>query len=170
MSLIIKVTLSYGDLIVLGGPGHPARKEKMNQSLLSTPKHMNVFNRYCPPLLLCLKFINAKLKLLHIRESNTVLDSGFHTIDSDSRYWIPVFVSGTRILDSNLLVRFRIPWIPDSMSKIFPDSGFHKQTFPAFWNPDFLTRGDWKLKTSNLLLNMCWNHTSVLFSYAKYFL
>ena len=114
----------------------------MNQSLLSTPKNMNVFNQYFPPLLLCLKFINAKLKQLQIRESNTVLDSGFHTRDSDSRYWIPVFVSGTRILDSNRLVRFRIPWIPDSMSKIFPDSGFHKQTFPAFWNPDFLTRGD----------------------------
>ena len=62
MSLIIKVTLSYGDLIVLGGSGYPVQKEKMNQSLLSTPKNMNVFNQYFPPLLLCLKFINAKLK------------------------------------------------------------------------------------------------------------
>ena len=33
----------------------------------------------------------------HIREPKTVLDSGFHAVNygSNSRYWIPVFVSGT---------------------------------------------------------------------------
>ena len=41
----------------------------------------------------------------------------------DSRNWIPVFVSGSWILDSN---RWWVPdyvsCIPDSSSKIFPDS------------------------------------------------
>ena len=69
MSLIIKVTLSYGNLIVLGDSGYPVRKVKMNKSPLSTPKNMNVFNRYFHlfvidqiNVLLCLKFMNAKLK------------------------------------------------------------------------------------------------------------
>ena len=71
---------------------------------------------------------------LHMRESNTVLDSGFHVVDS----WVPgtvlqTLLSGTWILDSTLS-EFRIPgtvllslssgtWILDSLtfSKI-PDS------------------------------------------------
>ena len=55
-----------------------------------------------------------------VRESKTVLDSGFHTVDSGFQYlslelgfWIPV-VSG--ILDS-------LSCIPDSKDQ---DSGFHK--------------------------------------------
>ena len=47
----------------------------------------------------------------HVRESKTLLHSGFHAVDSG----FLVFASGT--------------WIPDS--KIFPDSGFHKQKFPG---------------------------------------
>ena len=59
----------------------------------------------------------------------------------DSRYWIPLFVSGTLIQDSNMLVGFRnpsavfqipIPTIPDSRRKKFPDSEFHKHKFPWF--------------------------------------
>ena len=62
-----------------------------------------------------------------VRESKTVLDSGFHTVDSGFQYlslelgfWIPV-VSG--ILDS-------LSCIPDSKDQ---DSGFHKQKFLGFW-------------------------------------
>ena len=52
--------------------------------------------------------------LPHVRESNTVLDSGFHDVDSTG---IPVIFSGSCILDSNLkwdsgflqLHVFRIP-------------------------------------------------------------
>ena len=71
MSLIVKVTLSYGDLTVLEGTGYPTWKVKMNKSLLSTPKHLNVFNRYFLDtffvidqinVLLCVKLMNAKLK------------------------------------------------------------------------------------------------------------
>ena len=84
--------------------------------------------------------------LPYVRESRTVLYSGFHTADS-----------GFQVLDSSicqwnldsefqLLVGFQIPWavfrfpkprIPDSMSKIFPDSRFHKHKFPRFWTLDY---------------------------------
>ena len=77
-------------------------------------------------------------------ESKRVLDSGFHAVDS-----------GFQALDSSLcqwnldsgfqsLVGLRIPWaafriptlrILDSTSKMFPDSGFHKQRLPRFQNP-----------------------------------
>ena len=53
---------------------------------------------------------------------------------------------GLAISGFQSLVVFRIPWavfripkprILDSTSKIFPDSGFHKQQkFPRFWNPE----------------------------------
>ena len=76
-----------------------------------------------------------------VRESKTVLDSGFHALDSkfqllDSRSfsvelgsWIPI-VSG--ILDSYSCT-------PDSKSQ---DSGFHRQKFPRFRNPDSFTWGE----------------------------
>ena len=55
--------------------------------------------------------------ILHVRESKTVLDSGF-------------FVSG--IPDS-------LRCIPDSKA---PDSGFHKQKFPGFGSQEFRTWGE----------------------------
>ena len=79
----------------------------------------------------------------HVRESKTVLDSGFHAVDF-----------GFQLLDSSLcrwnldsgfqsLVGFRIPWpefqipkrrIPDSPTQISPDSEPHKQKYPGFQN------------------------------------
>ena len=43
-------------------------------------------------------FMSCMVVCPHVRESNSVGDVGFHP---DSRYWIPVFVSRTWILDSN---------------------------------------------------------------------
>lgn len=81
-----------------------------------------------------------------VRESRTVLNSGFHAVDFrfqllDSEF----FVSGSRIPDSTL-VGFQIP---HSYSCILnskaQDSGFYKLKFLRFWNPernpDSLTQG-----------------------------
>ena len=59
----------------------------------------------------------------YVRESKTVLDSGFQALDSSLCQWD---------LDSEFqyLVGFRILQLY---------SGFHKQTFPGFWNPNSLT-------------------------------
>ena len=67
----------------------------------------------------------------HVRESKTVLDSGFHAVDF-----------GSQLLDSRsytVELGFQIPivgGIPDSDSCIpdskAQDSGFHKQKFPRF--------------------------------------
>ena len=70
------------------------------------------------------------------------LVSGFHVVDS-----------GFQVLDFRFqsLVGFRIPGvvfripkprIPNSTSKNFMDSGYHKQVFPGFSNLDSLTWGD----------------------------
>ena len=67
------------------------------------------------------------------------LVSGFHVVDS-----------GFQVLDFRFqsLVGFRIPGavfripkprIPNSTSKNFMDSGYHKQVFPGFSNLDSLT-------------------------------
>ena len=67
----------------------------------------------------------------HVREPRTVLDPGFHALDS-----------GFQVLDSSIcqwnldsgfqsFVGFRIPWAVFSDSKT-QDSGFHKQNFPGF--------------------------------------
>ena len=69
----------------------------------------------------------------HVREFKIVLDSGFHTVDSELQElaWIPVFVSGTwipifsRISDS-------LSCIPDSKAH---DSEFYKELFPGFRIP-----------------------------------
>ena len=66
----------------------------------------------------------------HVRISNTVLDSGFYrAVDS-----------GFQVLDSGFFV-CEIG-IPDSKVK---DSGFHKQNFLEFRNPDYLRWGDFLL-------------------------
>ena len=57
------------------------------------------------------------------------MDSGFQSLSVELGYWI-LMVSG--ILDF-------LNCIPDSKAQ---DFRFHKQTFPAFWNLDSLTRGD----------------------------
>ena len=66
----------------------------------------------------------------HVRKPRTVLDSGFHNVDTGFRYlsvelglWIPI-VGG--IPDS-------LSCIPDSKSQ---DFGSHKQNFPGFRNPE----------------------------------
>ena len=68
-----------------------------------------------------------------VRESKTVLDSGFQVQEVDSL---------------SVELGFQIPWalfqkprVPDSISKTFPDSGLHKQKFPGFQNLDSLTWG-----------------------------
>ena len=56
----------------------------------------------------------------------------------DSRNWIPLFVSKTWILDSGIVSGFldSLCCIPNSTSKIFPDSGVYKQNFPRLQIPD----------------------------------
>ena len=65
----------------------------------------------------------------YVRESSTVLDSGFHAVNSGFQYfslelefWIPI-VSG--------IPKF-LSCIPDSKTQ---DSEFHKQNFLGFWIP-----------------------------------
>ena len=70
-----------------------------------------------------------------VRKSKTVLNSGFKVLDFSFQW----------NLDSGFQSLVGCFWIPnprisDSASKIFPDSGIHKQEFPRFWNPDSLTR------------------------------
>ena len=78
-----------------------------------------------------LVFLFSPLHQKHcpMRESRTVLDSGFHAVDS-GLYWIPVFVGRTWILHSNpifvcgilhSLSVFRIPKVKFSQ---IPESGF----------------------------------------------
>ena len=97
------------------------------------------------------------------RESKTVLDSGFHTVDS-----------GFQVLDSSLcqwnldsgfqlLVWFRIPYslscIPDSKVQ---GSGFYKQKFHGFRNPYSLTVLTWK--PLHYRITFCWLSLLLVFS------
>ena len=69
----------------------------------------------------------------NVRESETVLDSRFHAVDSGFQVLdIELFVRGTWIPDSNRW------WDPDSLSVIpeAQNSVFHKQKFRRFRNPD----------------------------------
>ena len=97
-----------------------------------------------------LLFQSSKKLLPHIRESRTVLDSGFHAVDS-----------GFQVLDSSLcqwnvdsgfqsLVGFPIPWavlripkpmVPDSVSKHFPDFFTWGGKYPDM----ILTEQDWSI-------------------------
>ena len=67
----------------------------------------------------------------HERESNTVLDSGFHVVLA----WIPVFA--VELEFSILIVSYSST--PDSLSCITDskaqDSGFHNEKFLRFQNP-----------------------------------
>ena len=79
----------------------------------------------------CLRRINVTIVSPHVRESKTVLDSGFHAVDSGFQ----LLVSRSYTVE----LGFRIPivrGIPDSDSCIpdskAQDSGFHKQKFPRF--------------------------------------
>ena len=82
--------------------------------------------------------------LPYVRESKTVLDSGFDTVDSSLCQWN---------LDSGFhsFVGFQIPWavfwipksrILHSTSKIFLNCGFQKQKFPGFLNQNSLTESE----------------------------
>ena len=78
----------------------------------------------------------------HVKESNAIVDSGFHALESPL---IPEVLDYSQWnLDSGIqsLVGFQIPRakprIPDSTIKIFQDCGFHAN-LPDFRNPNFLT-------------------------------
>ena len=70
------------------------------------------------------------------RESKTGLDFGFHCVDSEFQKLYSI------LCHWNLESGLQSPMIPDSKSKIVPDSRFHKQKFSGFRNPDSLTLGD----------------------------
>ena len=74
---------------------------------------------------------------LHVRESKTVLDSGFHTVDS--RYWITVSVSGTWNLDSNC--SWDLGFIELYSGFQSPGLRILKHNFAEFRNPNSLTLG-----------------------------
>ena len=90
--------------------------------------------------------------MAHVRKSKTVLDSGFQTADSgsDSRCWIPVYVSGSwtlgsnRYCDSGLLELYSGFKAQDSgfHSNIFQIPDSRKKTFSVLRNPDSLTWDD----------------------------
>ena len=86
-------------------------------------------------------WIPVFVKRTWILDSSRLWDSGFHTVNF-----------GFQVLDSRIcqknsdsgfqsLVGFRIPWAVFWIPKT-QDSGFQKQTFPRFRNPDSLTLGD----------------------------
>ena len=86
----------------------------------------------------------------HVMEFKRVLDSGFHAVDPgfqvlDSSlcqrklgFWIPM-VSG---IPDSLSCIFGIlrPRIPDSTSKMFPDSGLNKQKDSLTWGEFLITQ------------------------------
>ena len=89
--------------------------------------------------------------LLHVRESNCVLDSGFHTVDSgfqvlDSGYFVsgPLIPESDTWFDSNSLCCMPVSkaYYSGFHKRNFQDSVFHKQRFSRFQNLDFLTWGN----------------------------
>ena len=80
----------------------------------------------------------------YVRENETLLNPGFHAVGSGFQ------ALGSSPYKWNLDSGFQILWavfqiqeprIQDSISKLSPDSGFHKQKFHGSWNPDSLTWG-----------------------------
>ena len=72
----------------------------------------------------------------HLRESKTVLDCGFHRVDSGFQVLksgTPVFVSRTWILDSNRQCDSGFLELYSGFQ--FLDFGLHKQNFPGFRSP-----------------------------------
>ena len=80
----------------------------------------------------------------HVRESKTVLDSGFH-----------VTHSGFQVLNSSLFSVKSLSFIPDSKSQ---DSRFHKHKFLRFRNLGSLTWG-WKPVFLNSQTNSVFLHS-----------
>ena len=91
----------------------------------------------------------------HIRESRTVLDSGFHAVNS-----------GSQVLDSKFFVSGT--WIPNSIVGGIPDflwciprsnvqdSRFHEQKFPGSWDTDSSGRDLPQKITSAVRLSYNW--------------
>lgn len=74
-------------------------------------------------------FLHKTRPVYGVRESKTAVDPWFHAVEfriPGTGSWIPVLVTWTWILDSNNY------W----------ESGFHRQYFPGFRNPDPLTWGE----------------------------
>ena len=68
-----------------------------------------------------------------------------NSLSEELGFWILIFSR----------IQVSLSWIGDSKAQdsglrkqIFPDSGFHKHTFPAFRNPNSLTWGHFNLVTS----------------------
>ena len=97
--------------------------------------------------------------LPHVRESNTVLDSGFHDVDSTG---IPVIFSGSCILDSNLkwdsgFLQLHVFRIPQAQ---FP--GFRNLGLPYMWRfvkhvSMFLSTHSSVTKHNKIILENCLN-------------
>ena len=83
----------------------------------------------------------------HVRETKTILDSGFHAMDSGFQSWIPDL--------------FQWNLDPDSKAQ---DSGFHMKKFPGFRNPDSLIWGPTNIHF--LSAHFC---KSILACYAYYY-
>ena len=68
-----------------------------------------------------------------IRRSQSSTIAPCQGIQDSLGFWIPVELGFQISFLSQILTVFWIPkpWIPDSISKIFPDSGFYKQNFPG---------------------------------------
>ena len=73
------------------------------------------------------------------------------------KYWIPSLCQWNLNSGSQSLLRFRIPWavfripkprIPDSTSKIFPESGFHLQKIAGVLNLDSFSWDDMHIVNS----------------------
>ena len=110
-----------------------------------------------------------------IRESKTVVDSGFHAVEPHSRYCFSEYLSNMELSSGfQLSAGFRIPWVEsqipkprilDFTSKTFPDCGFHRPKIPGCWNLSFLTLGEIiqdEITGSCLCHQQCWKLESAV--------